>query len=375
MTTPTSGATVIPVATLRESAGAASKFGNSPAQSSPAVTFPLNRWWVAGFSWELGDTPIARTLLNRPMVLFRSPEGGVAALDDRCCHKDLPLSCGSVEQRGIRCGYHGLLYDKSGTCIEIPGQERIPAKARVNSYPLRERNQILWVWIGNQPGGQPDTDPPEYAFHDDPRFQFGGDRYHYEAPYQLIHDNLLDLSHVGYVHQKTIGGNPTQHMNAPFSVNVVDNIVRVTRPMPNTAPPLTYTSVWPFKGLVDRWQEVEFHVSHLLIWTGATDAGAGNADSPELNGFHIRGFHGVTPETDTTTHYFWTVATNPHPERTDAVKVLVEQTASTFNEDKVVIEAQWRNQHRFPGYAQVDIHIDAGPNRARRIVAALTAND
>jgi hypothetical protein len=180
---------------------------------------------------------------------------------------------------------------------------------------------------------------------------------------------------VGYVHQKTIGGNPTQHMNAPFSVNVVDNIVRVTRPMPNTAPPLTYTSVWPFKGLVDRWQEVEFHVSHLLIWTGATDAGAGNADSPELNGFHIRGFHGVTPETDTTTHYFWTVATNPHPERADAVKVLVEQTASTFNEDKVVIEAQWRNQHRFPGHAQVDIHIDAGPNRARRIVAALTAND
>ena len=117
---------------------------SSPAAPLTAVSrFPLNRWWVAGFSWELTDKPLARTLLNRAMVLFRTPDGAVAALEDRCCHKDLPLSCGAVEQRGLRCGYHGLLYDCAGVCIEIPGQAYIPAKARVPAYTMREQDQIL----------------------------------------------------------------------------------------------------------------------------------------------------------------------------------------------------------------------------------------
>ena len=110
---------------------------SNPLATQRAQTFPLDRWWVAGFSWELTDTPVARTLLNRPMLLFRTPDGAVAALEDRCCHKELPLSFGAVQAAGLRCGYHGLLFDGSGACIEIPGQERIPPKARVTAYPLR----------------------------------------------------------------------------------------------------------------------------------------------------------------------------------------------------------------------------------------------
>ena len=129
---------------------------NAPTQpvhlTTHPRTFPLNRWWIAGFSWELKDQPVARTLLGKPMVLFRTPDGQVAALQDRCCHKDLPLSCGKVEGRGLRCGYHGLLYSHEGTCVEIPGQDKIPAKAKVVSYPLREKDQILWVWVGDRAG-------------------------------------------------------------------------------------------------------------------------------------------------------------------------------------------------------------------------------
>jgi phenylpropionate dioxygenase-like ring-hydroxylating dioxygenase large terminal subunit len=336
------------------------------------MDFPLDRWWVAGFGWELQDKPLARSLLDRPMVLFRLPDGTVAALEDRCCHKELPLSCGAVEPRGLRCGYHGLLFDAAGACIEIPGQDRIPPRACVRAYPLRERDQVLWVWIGSTPDAQPRDEPPPYPVHADAAYRFGGGSFHYDAPYQLIHDNLLDLSHLGYVHVKTIGGNPALHMNARLSVGGSGELVRVVRLMPDSEPPPTYQAAWPFKGRVDRWQEVDFHVSHLRIWTGAMDAGSGRLDDPDRAGFHMRGFHGVTPETATTSHYFWTIATNPHPDRQDVTQLVVAQTAQTFEEDKVVIEAQWRNQRRFPERRQIDIHVDAGPNRARRVVAALS---
>jgi phenylpropionate dioxygenase-like ring-hydroxylating dioxygenase large terminal subunit len=306
------------------------------------------------------------------MVLFRTPDGKVAALEDRCCHKELPLSCGAVEDRGLRCGYHGLLFNQSGTCIEIPGQDKIPSRARVQSYPLVERDQILWVWVGSTPDAQPQDEPPAYPVHSDPRYKFGGDSYHYDAPYQLIHDNLLDLSHLGYVHLKTIGGNPSVHMNAKVDVTQEGDVVKVVRLMPGSEPPPTYAQAWPFKGRIDRWQEVESHISHMRIWTGAMDAGSGRLDDPEREGFHMRGLHGVTPETDVSAHYFWTIATNPHPDKQDVTKLVVDQTAATFLEDKVIIEAQWNNQKRFPVRSQIDIHVDIGPNRARRVIDRLT---
>ncbi|MDB5963748.1 MAG: 2Fe-2S ferredoxin [Polaromonas sp.] len=333
--------------------------------------FPLDRWYVAGFSWELKDKPVARTILSRPMVLFRAGDGQVAALQDRCCHRELPLSCGTVEGAGLRCGYHGLLFNTAGRCIEIPGQDKIPSKAQVPSYPLRERDQILWVWVGSSPDALPSDEPPPYRFHSDPAYKFGGDVYHYDAPYQLIHDNLLDLSHLGYVHLKTIGGNPKIHMNAKLSVTSTDDTVTVLRLMPESDPPPTYAAAWPFSGKIDRWQEVVFHPSHCAIWTGAMDHDSGSYDDPDRAGFHMRGFHGVTPETETTTHYFWTIATNPHPEREDVTRLVVDQTAATFEEDKVIIEAQYQNQCRFGTASNLDIHVDVGPNRARRIVQRL----
>lgn len=340
------------------------------ARTSDRPAFPLDRWYVAAFAWELGDKPVARTLLGRPVVLFRH-QGRACALEDRCCHRELPLSCGTLEERGLRCGYHGLLFDGAGSCLEIPGQERIPAKARVGAYDVQERDQIVWIWMGATPESRPACEAPSYWVHSDPRYRFGGGLFHYEAPYQLIHDNLLDLSHLGYVHLKTIGGNPTLHMNAQLNVSSEGDHVRVVRLMPGSEPPPTYTDAWPFKARIDRWQEIEFEVSHLLIWTGAMEPGSGSFDDPEREGFHMRGFHGVTPETEHSSHYFWSIATNPHPDMKDPTAVVIAQTEATFAEDKVIIEEQWRNIVRFGHRPVLDIHVDTGPNKARRIIERL----
>ena len=340
--------------------------------STNPASFPLNQWYVAAFSSELTDQPIARTLLGQPIVLFRTGEGMVAALEDRCCHRSLPLSCGKVEANGLRCGYHGLLYATSGQCIDIPGQERIPEKAKVKSYHLTEKDHIVWIWMPTQENAAPTHAAPDYPHHDDPKYQFGCGVYHYDAPYQLIHDNLLDLSHLGYVHLKTIGGNAKQHMNAAMTVTSEGDSVRVQRLMPGTPPPPTYTAAYPFGATCDRWQEIVFNVSHLCIWTGAVEPGKDDIDDPQRGGFHMRGFHGITPETDTTAHYFWSMASNRHPDMPETINTVITQTQYTFDEDRVVIEAQYKNMQRFGAQATwTGIHLDAAPSRARRIIAKL----
>lgn len=345
---------------------------NSIKRVTDTHAFPLDQWYVAGFSSELTDKPIARTFLNHKVVLFRTGDGQVAALEDRCCHRSLPLSCGTVENTGVRCGYHGMLYAPNGQCIEIPGQERIPAKAKVRAYTVVEKNHIIWIWMPKNPGAEPTKSAPDYPHHDDPRYKFGSGNYHYNAPWQLIHDNLLDLSHLGYVHLKTIGGNARLHMNAAMNVTQDGEQVRVVRQMPGSTPPPTYKAAWPFGDTCDRWQEIEFDLNHLRIWTGAVEPGTDAIDDPNRGGFHMRGFHGITPETETTCHYFWSMASNKHPDMPENIDEVIKQTAFTFAEDRVVIEAQYQNMLEFGEQAKwVDIHVDVGANRARRIVSKL----
>lgn len=345
-----------------------------PAPPPAPSAFALDQWYVAALGWELKDQPIGRTLLGKAVVLFRLANGEVAALENRCCHRALPLSSGTLESGGLRCGYHGLLFNAEGRCIEIPGQDKIPSKAKVPRYVVQEQDQIVWIWMGSPAHPEPTCAPPVYDVHSSGKYLFDGDVYHYDAPYQLIHDNLMDLSHLGYVHLRTIGGNASIHMNAQMKVDGDDNVVRVVRHMPGSVPPPTYTAAFPFAGKVDRWQEIEFHVSHLRIWTGAVDAGTDSMDNPERGGFHMRGFHGVTPETATTSHYFWTMATNPASDP-EAVKAkVIEQTILTFDEDKHVIEAQYDNMCRFGERPMIDIHVDVGANRARQIIARLRSS-
>lgn len=336
--------------------------------------FPKNQWYVCALSKELStENPLARKVLNINLVLFRHHNGQAVALEDRCCHRALALSCGTIEDGGIRCGYHGLLYNEMGKCIEIPGQEKIPTKAKVKAYSIQEKNQIIWFWYGSEARPIPDCEPPEYSFHNDENYLFDVGIYHYDAPYQLIHDNLMDLSHLGYVHLKTIGGNAGVHMNAEMKVEQEGNTVKVVRHMLDSEPPPTYKMAYPFKGKVDRWQEIVFKVSHITIWTGAVDANTDKLDDPQRQGFHMRGFHGITPETETTCHYFWSMATNPSdPEKADEITaVVIQQTKDTFDEDRIIINDQYQNMLKIPNQTMIDIHVDVASNRARRIIKEL----
>ena len=172
--------------------------------------FVLNRWYVAGWSSELSDRPLARTLLNEPVVLFRTADGRAVALEDRCCHRNLPLSHGHVEGNCIACGYHGMVYEPSGQCIKVPGQDVIPTGARVRSFPVFERDRTVLIWPGD-PEKADSAQVPAYPIHDDPKWAHRADHYVIKCNHELINDNLIDLSHVGYVH-----GGPSAALRKPI---------------------------------------------------------------------------------------------------------------------------------------------------------------
>jgi phenylpropionate dioxygenase-like ring-hydroxylating dioxygenase large terminal subunit len=324
--------------------------------------FLRNAWYVAAWANELGGTPLGRTLLNEPVVLFRDTDGKVAALEDRCCHRGAALSMGVLAEAGLQCGYHGLTFNGEGRCVLIPGQSKIPDRARIRSYPVVEKNEFVWIWMG-----EPDQAAPElivdYPYNEDHvNWPHNHAMMAVQCNYQLLIENLMDLTHLGYVHTKTIGGDPRAHVEAQMKVTRTEYGIKYIRWMLNAEPPPTYKSAIGFKGRIDRWQEFEYYApSNVLQYVGALDAGTGAYDQGKRDGgFALRVFHAITPETDDTSFYFWTAANGYRRDDPQANADVVAQITFTFDEDKLIIEAQ---QKRLKGHdpgRQIDIDSD-GP--------------
>jgi vanillate O-demethylase monooxygenase subunit len=130
--------------------------------------FIKNCWYVAAWSHEVGANDLlARTIIGVPAVFWRHSDGHVVAFEDRCCHRGAPLSIGRREGDSLRCMYHGMLFDGSGACIDIPCQEKIPPGTRVRSLPVVERNRWIWVWMG-APAQADAASIPELPWLSDP---------------------------------------------------------------------------------------------------------------------------------------------------------------------------------------------------------------
>lgn len=336
--------------------------------------FLKNCWYVAAFADELATKPLARTLLNEPVVLFRQLDGTPTALEDRCCHRGLPLAHGAVVPEGIQCGYHGLIFNAGGRCVRIPGQDNIPAAACVTSYPIHERDGLVWIWLGD-PAKADTADIVRYPWHNEPGWAHKGKRNEVKARHGLVVDNLLDLTHVGYVHKSTIGGQPDAHSNAEMTTSRTDNSVSVLRWLRNSLPPPTYKLAAGFEGRVDRWTEIEFKPGVITIYAGAKDVGTGAYEGNREGGFYLRSLHAVTPETERTAHYFWTIAHLVRPGMPELTERVYQEIDAAFAEDKIIIEAQFARLEQRPEPRLLDIRTDGPSLQARRIIALRTEAD
>lgn len=334
------------------------------------MSFLRNCWYAGTWADAIGDQPMARTILGEPVVFFRDSDGRIAALADRCCHRALPLSMGRVVGDTIRCGYHGLEFDRTGACVRVPGQSAIPPDAAVPTYPVVEKWRTAWIWMGD-PALADEAEIPDVWWLDDPAWTPAPGYLHMKADFRLLVDNLLDFTHVTYLHTRTIAGNPEEGKVLP-ETRRGGNSVHVDRWMFDIPPPPMFVAAGGFKGNVDRWQLVTWQPPSM-VWLdiGCADAGTGARDGNREHGISMWSTHLITPETETSTHYHWCYARNYKLDDEETTRLLKEGGHMTFMEDVDVLEIQQAAMLDRPDAPAIDINIDNGPLQSRRILSEL----
>lgn len=322
------------------------------------TTFLKNRWYVAALTTEVDDTPLARTIAGQKTVLFRDTKGEIVALEDRCAHRQAPLSLGEVVGDNIQCGYHGLTFDRSGSCVRVPSQKLIPPGACVRAYPVAEKQGFIHLWTGDREPSLEET-PFDFPFAAMDSLNARYAALSGKFDYRLLIDNLMDLTHLGFTHKNTIGTGEVADSGKAKSERQGDRVI-VTREMENIAPAPTHVEVTGYSGNVDRWQIIEFiPPCFISLQVGNAKHGTGgfNAD-PADKLINRRTLHIATPETEDTTHYFW-VSTYPSDSMTpEQEQIIYDRTLEVLDEDVRMIEGQ---QTRYdPDFAMIDISEDAG---------------
>jgi phenylpropionate dioxygenase-like ring-hydroxylating dioxygenase large terminal subunit len=332
------------------------------------AVFIREAWYVAAWASEIDDGPVARTLLGRPVLMFKDASGKARALLDRCTHRALPLSKGEVVDGIVRCAYHGMEYDGSGRCVRIPSQDFIPDNARVPAFPLKERNGLLWIWTGEAESADPST-IPDLIWLSDQAWGVKGTLFTVCCNWRLIVDNLMDLTHLTFVHGRTIGNAATTIGAETQAERVDDTQVRVTRWMMSAAPPPTYVRAGGFTGAVDRWQIIHWMLPSVIrIDVGATDAGTGAREGRRVGGIRMQNINMITPETETTSHYFWAQAHDFSPGNAEITERIFQEIRTTFLEDVGIFEAQQTALEQGASDLRLDLISDLGGVQVRRLI-------
>ena len=329
--------------------------------------FVFNAWYVAAWSTEVTREPTRRVLLEIPVVLYRLQDGTPVALEDRCAHRGYPLSAGRVVDDVIECGYHGFRFDCAGACVHIPAQERIPPRAQVRSFPVHEQDGWIWLWTGDSNKADV-AKVPDTHWMNDPAWATVTHSFPFECRAELIHDNLLDLTHETFIHTSTVGDDyiPLH----PLTVEVDGDVVSADRLMPGVEAPPLYAKTMGLSGLFDRFHQTVFYApSCHVLHSGITGEGR-----PREEGYLITVMNGITPITATTSHYFYAFSRNFGVDQQWATDELVDGLRVVLQEDADAL--RWQEiglQSRPDGERDVLIGQDSGLAKARKVMERLLA--
>ncbi len=336
-----------------------------------------NAWYVAAWTHEIEPGRIhARTIIDQPLVLYRTADGGIVALEDRCPHRFAPLSLGRLEGDALRCMYHGLKFAPDGKCIEIPGQKLIPQSACVRRFPLQVVGSWVWVWMGDADKADAAPLPPTIAL-DDPAYRLQAGQLDYDAHYLLIDDNLLDLSHLSFAHEKTLGMDMPQWADLRPRMSPIDRGLRFERWHTGHRPRGFMKKLGE---TVDVWTAYDFLFPGIFLqrtsfFPPGTADESGRKTPQREPLFHRIDEQAVTPVTGRTSRYFYAVGTRAEDIDPGKLERLYAVTTAAFHEDKRLIEAQQKLIDLEPGRAMLPTSLDAGPTQFRKLVEAMAAGN
>ncbi|HLW71441.1 MAG TPA: aromatic ring-hydroxylating dioxygenase subunit alpha [Candidatus Binataceae bacterium] len=333
--------------------------------------FARNLWYCAGWDYELSqgrDALLARRLANEPIVLYRKPAGGIVAMEDRCPHRQAALHLGRKEGDALRCLYHGMKFGPDGMCVEIPGQRAIPARARVRTLPVVEKDNWIWVWMGDPAR----ADPNLICFAvgpSDPNWNIKTGKLTVKANHRLEIANLMDLSHANWIHSKTLGGTrawvDVKPTRTPTPLGVNSEAWFYSVPAPSFAQHL-----FPPDALFDWHVDVQMtlpcnFVIHFKVFTPGTATSGPSNGQMLLDSYSSQA---VTPVDEDTCEYYFSWGASKATDAPGMSDMLFETVDAAFQEDAIVLEAQHRNLKERPDGNLVNIVHDAGPEMLLRLL-------
>ncbi len=334
------------------------------------MTYLRNAWYVAAWDNEVeADALFHRRILGEQIMLMRDQAGMVHALRDRCPHRFAPLHLGKRHGDVIECAYHGLRFGLDGGCVLNPhGAGDVPHGATVQTYPLTLEHTLLWIWMG-EPAVADRTLIPDLDGLDPARFAIHKGYMHTPANYEFVTDNIMDLGHIEFLHEGLLGSEAVRRAETAVSQNGTTVYSKRLTRNELLPPPLDYT--FGTNGApVDRWLDVRWTPpGNMQLVIGVTPAG-----SPERIGIETPGVHLMTPETETSTHYFWSNSRNFRRDDHELHAQLDQGLRYAFeHQDKPMIMAQQAamDGEDFWELRPVILEGDAGAIRARRILRKL----
>lgn len=343
------------------------------------MQYTRNDWYVGCAETDLSDgAPVAATILDERIVLWRSGER-IAALEDRCVHRAAALSLGRCEGINLRCMYHGLLFDSDGAVVEIPGQDVIPPNARVQVYPTAVRHGFVWLWMGDAAKVDRNLLPSSLKGVDFDDFATARGALDFAAEARLITDNLLDFSHVPFVHADSFRLSD-EWAKTTTSVQQLDRGVRFERWIENGRGKFMYN---PPADPFDDWLGYDYLIPGvLMMWSGIFPAGTARAldfGRPEFSaamGQVSTNIQAITPMTERTSRYHFMVGVHRALGRgEEMVGPVLDVTVQAFNEDKRMIEAQQHVIDRHPDRSIMPTAHDRGITLYNRLKARLITEE
>ncbi len=327
---------------------------------------PKNGWYVAAFANEVGEKLLPRTILNQPVVLYRKLDGEAVAVGGRCPHRHFPLGESTREGDQIVCGYHGISFGADGRCMRIPSQDKVPGSYAIPSYPLVEHGVWLFIWMGDADKADPGLLPPlEKIGFTIPRLKVRPIAFHEIAcRYQLLNDNLLDLSHLSFLHSASSGG--TQDAETPEELSQGEGVLRSRRHILDQPPPAFLAEFYSgIPSRVDRISGMDFYLPGFHAGISEIRHPQGGEEAAGKPIHQARIFHAVTPSTPGRT-YYWFASGNPNDAITDIVRENVKQVIAEDIFASEEIEKMLQLLGEYP--RELMIKTDEGAVRARRLL-------
>lgn len=324
-----------------------------------------NCWYVAGWSKDFDRVLKAEKFLNENIVIYRKKDGSPAALENACPHRKLPLSKGTLADDNIICAYHGLTFNSEGQCTDSPTQRGMtPRRAVVKSYPVVDRYRLLWIWMGDPKLADPDLIFPIDNF-DNPNWGCtDGGVLDIKCNYLWVCDNLLDPSHVAWVHVTSFAGAGTD--DEPLEIKKTDRGVVVSRWINGNMPSPYYADLVKFDGNCDRLQHYEMCLPAIALNKSIyTPEGTGGPGKPYVENTYVNiSYNFMTPIDEDNTRYFWFQHRNTDPNNKKISEKMNAGAVMAFEEDRAVLEDVHLGMKN-PMTPNIDLGLDSGAKQFR----------